>query len=717
MVAGKFIYKFGLLLAVLFLVDPHSVTYPQSVPDRQANLNNVRYANSFPGATPDAKIAACLADLGALPGTCYTDGVTGAFAATLTISQPDRKLVVGPGTLDFGSLSPGIRISANNVTVIGAGRGLSILKQDSLYKSAIIISSASGPAPSNITITGLTIQGPSTYASGTVNTSGTAVTWASGSQFNPQWAATITIGTPAVQYTVARVTDATHLVLTSSAGTQPGAGYYVGWDVNGTVGVACNGCSNSLITGNELTGWGHVAIGLSESSYGASYSVANHNTISENWIHDNPGEGIVHFFSNSGVPWPDGYNTEVDNHFENNGLSAVDIATNHNTFRDNILRNNACENKTGDASSVQVGGNYNFLEGNIIVGGNQWNVAISGSRNDLSHNVIDGATGAIGPSLGQAGDWGHGIQIASGGIGAPANNNVVSHNHVWNNAGYGILMGVPPSGKVNTSGASVSWASGAYFSTSWTSGTLVNVNGVVYAIAGVTSPTAMTFTTSAGAQTGVNYGAVTDGTILTSNDVEYNGIGSIEGGIFNGGVPASSTVYVANRVANNANFQIADGGSHVNGDNQTTPGSSAFPIINPASSGNVSLAGSTMPERVTSGTAPTCTVSGGASAGFGAGATCVVAAGSNDNAGAIYSQATGTPGSSGTVTLTFHTALGPHHSACSFTPANSTGTWNAGASIIPTSNSINTPSAAWDNNGVALTVGSYYGINYNCSGT
>ena len=714
---GRFMKKLWLLLALLFLIDPHSMTYPQGVPSPQANLNNVRYAKSFAGPTPDAKIAACLADLGVLPGTCYTEGVTGTFAATLTMSRPYQTLAVGPGTLDFGSTKPGIRISANNVSVIGAGRGLSILKHDSLYKSGIVISTDSGPAPSNITITGLTIQGPSTYASGAVNTSGTAVTWASGSQFNLQWAATITIGTPAVQYKVARVTDATHLVLTSSAGTQSGASYYVGWDANGTIAVACYGCSNSLITANELTGWGHVAIGLGESSYGASYSVANHNIISENWIHDNPGEGIVHYFSNLGVPWPDGYNSEVDNHFENNGLSAVDIATNHNTFRDNILRNNACENKTGDASSVQVAGNYNFLEGNIILGGNQWNVAISGSHNDLSHNVIDGATGAIGASLGEAGHWGHGIQIASGGIGAPANNNVVSHNHVWNNAGYGILMGVPPSGKVNTSGVSISWASGAYFRTSWASRTLVNVNGVVYTIARVTSPTAMTFTTSAGTQTAVNYGAVTNGTILAANDVEYNGIGSIEGGIFNGGVPASSTVYVANRVANNANFQIADGGSHVNGDNQIPPGFSAFPIINPASSGNVSLAGSTMPESVTSGTAPTCTVSGGASAGFGSGATCVVAAGSNDNAGMMYSQATGAPGSSGTVTLTFHAALRSPHSACFYSPSNSTGTWNAGASIIPTGNSTSAPSAAWDNNGVGLTVGSYYGINYNCSGT
>jgi len=706
-----------LLAAMFFAVAPLATTSPQSAPSQQANANVARYASSFAGATPDAKIAACLADLGLLPGTCYTDGVTGTFAATLTIGHPGQKLVVGPGTLDFGPASPGIQISADDVSVIGAGPGRSILKQDNLYRGGIVISTHAGAAaPSNITITGLTIQGPSAYAGGTVNTSGTSVTWASGSQFNPQWAATITIGTPAVQYTVARVTDATHLVLASSAGTQSGAGYYVGWDVNGTVGIGCNGCSYSHITGNELTGWGHVAIGLGEGYYGPLYSVANHNTVSENWIHDNPGEGIVHAFSNPNVPWPEGYNTEVDNRFDNNGLSAVDMATSHNTFRENILRNNACENKSGDASSVQVAGNYNFLEGNIILGGNQWNVAIIGSHNDLSHNVIDGATGAIGPSLGQAGDWGHGIQISASGIGRPANNNRVSHNHVWKNAGYGILMGVPPSGRVTTSGAYATWVSGADFNTSWASGTQVNVNGVVYVISRVISRLEMVLTTSASYQTGVDYGAVTDGTILAFNDVEYNAIGTVAGGIFNGGVPATNTVDVANRVVNNANFQNSDGAAHASDTNQVALGSGAFPMINPASPGNPFAFGPGMSEKVIPDTAPTCTVSGGASVGFGPAPSCVAAAGSNDNAGVVYSQATTAPGSSGAVTLTFHTP-GRHDSACSYSLSDSTGAWNARASIISTSRSTNTPSAAWDNNGVPLAVGSYYGINYNCSGT
>lgn len=59
---------------------------------------------------------------------------------------------------------------------------------------------------------------------GTCSTNGTAVTWTSGTQFdNTNGAAGNTITIAGVSYTVASYTDATHLTLTSSAGTQAGA--------------------------------------------------------------------------------------------------------------------------------------------------------------------------------------------------------------------------------------------------------------------------------------------------------------------------------------------------------------------------------------------------------------------------------------------------------------------------------------------------------------
>lgn len=67
-----------------------------------------------------------------------------------------------------------------------------------------------------------------TGSSGTVNTSGANVALAAGTAFTngPYWSG-VTIGIAGVNYVVASVTDASHLVLTSSAGTQSGAAYQV----------------------------------------------------------------------------------------------------------------------------------------------------------------------------------------------------------------------------------------------------------------------------------------------------------------------------------------------------------------------------------------------------------------------------------------------------------------------------------------------------------
>lgn len=73
---------------------------------------------------------------------------------------------------------------------------------------------------------------------GTVTTSGTAVTWISGSQFDSSNVGfPFVIGAPGsgVTYTVDHITDATHLVLTASAGTQTGSVLTGTVDVTGTL--------------------------------------------------------------------------------------------------------------------------------------------------------------------------------------------------------------------------------------------------------------------------------------------------------------------------------------------------------------------------------------------------------------------------------------------------------------------------------------------------
>lgn len=63
--------------------------------------------------------------------------------------------------------------------------------------------------------------------SGTINTNGTMVTWVSGTTFINAFAnASIAINN--TSYTIASVTDSTHLVLTTSAGVQNGVGFVIG---------------------------------------------------------------------------------------------------------------------------------------------------------------------------------------------------------------------------------------------------------------------------------------------------------------------------------------------------------------------------------------------------------------------------------------------------------------------------------------------------------
>jgi hypothetical protein len=70
-----------------------------------------------------------------------------------------------------------------------------------------------------------TITGHIDTGSGTVNTSGTEVTWDSGTTFKAWWAGAGPISINGVEYTIASVASTTSLTLTTSAGTQTGVSY------------------------------------------------------------------------------------------------------------------------------------------------------------------------------------------------------------------------------------------------------------------------------------------------------------------------------------------------------------------------------------------------------------------------------------------------------------------------------------------------------------
>jgi hypothetical protein len=74
------------------------------------------------------------------------------------------------------------------------------------------------------TLAGNPLRFDNASSGGTVNTSGTAVTWVSGSTFNANWAG-LPISINSTSYTISSVTDSTHLVLTATAGTQSGVTY------------------------------------------------------------------------------------------------------------------------------------------------------------------------------------------------------------------------------------------------------------------------------------------------------------------------------------------------------------------------------------------------------------------------------------------------------------------------------------------------------------
>lgn len=69
-------------------------------------------------------------------------------------------------------------------------------------------------------------------------------------------------------------------------------------------------------------------------------------------------------------------------------------------------------------------------------------------------------------------------------------------------AGYATYAGV-----IDTSGTAVTWVSGDKFSTGWTAGKSIVINGVTYSVASVTSAEALVLTATAGTQNDVAYSA------------------------------------------------------------------------------------------------------------------------------------------------------------------------------------------------------------------
>jgi hypothetical protein len=117
------IYIWGTVVAAALL---SSSAWAQSQPAHSANLNNIRFADQFPGADAGAKVAAAIADLPASGGTVDAGGFEGS--QTITSSVPiDKPVRLKLGAASFTcSANPCFDITSGNLIIEGQGRATKI---------------------------------------------------------------------------------------------------------------------------------------------------------------------------------------------------------------------------------------------------------------------------------------------------------------------------------------------------------------------------------------------------------------------------------------------------------------------------------------------------------------------------------------------------------------------------------------------------------------
>ena len=167
----------------------------------------------------------------------------------------------------------------------------------------------------------------------------------------------------------------------------------------------------------------------------------------------------------------------------------------------------------------------------------------------------------------------------------------------------------------------------------------------------------------------------------------------------------------------NGNFTISgkmttgSAGLSINGGTalvgQTGTGTSAVTNTSPTISGTTSLT------RIAAAgtTATSCAVTGAGASG-----TCSLVTTSTDSFGVMRIAAAGAgPAATGTLTITFSSSIGTF-GVCQFGLGNASTAWSARGTIFSSTYSATAPSAAWDNNAVALVAGNNYDVIYRCVG-
>ena len=134
-------------------------------------------------------------------------------------------------------------------------------------------------------------------------------------------------------------------------------------------------------------------------------------------------------------------------------------------------------------------------------------------------------------------------------------------------------------------------------------------------------------------------------------------------------------------------------------------------VVNPCKINATAEGQLTVAQIKAAGAAPTCVFT----TGGGTGSSCSLGTGSTNLVGQIVARTGATPGSSGTITLSFaKPPFGTSGNACVYTASSVDGTWNARVGVQVSRRNPSGNVIAWDNDGVALAASTAYQINYWC---
>ncbi len=119
------------------------------------SLNNIQFADQFPGADAGAKITACLAAL-SLGGTCDARGLSGpSSGAGFSVGDGTKPEILLLGQLTF-TASSGITVNANSI-IQCAGPGISVIKAGSGVTDKLLTIAGNNSQVKGCTLDGVTI--------------------------------------------------------------------------------------------------------------------------------------------------------------------------------------------------------------------------------------------------------------------------------------------------------------------------------------------------------------------------------------------------------------------------------------------------------------------------------------------------------------------------------------------------------------------------------